>query len=242
MPVDRTEGAGARHDARAPAESEPDVRFTFANERTFLAWNRTALALIATGVAATQLLPKFDVEFGRRLLGLPADRARRGARGHELPLLAAEPGRAAARRAAPPLADAARALDRDRRGGGHRRDPRRVRELSARVAGRDRRGRRRPRARTHLAGLEPHRHRVLRRHRRARPAGLADRHRQPRLGGPRARRRDARDPRRDSRSPAGSAPTTATPATTMHRHAFLLVSASTFVLACAAFALALFPA
>ena len=53
------------------AESEPDVRFTFANERTFLAWNRTALALIATGVAATQLLPKFDVEFGRRLLGLP---------------------------------------------------------------------------------------------------------------------------------------------------------------------------
>ena len=42
-----------------------------ANERTFLAWNRTALALIATGVAATQLLPKFDVAFGRRLLGLP---------------------------------------------------------------------------------------------------------------------------------------------------------------------------
>lgn len=54
-----------------PDEIEPDVRFTFANERTFLAWNRTALALIATGVAATQLLPKFDVTFGRRLLGLP---------------------------------------------------------------------------------------------------------------------------------------------------------------------------
>jgi putative membrane protein len=54
-----------------PTGSEPDVRFTFANERTFLAWNRTALALIATGVAATQLLPRFDVEFGRRLLGLP---------------------------------------------------------------------------------------------------------------------------------------------------------------------------
>jgi putative membrane protein len=52
-------------------DQEPDVRFTFANERTFLAWNRTALALIATGVAATQLLPKFDVNFGRRLLGLP---------------------------------------------------------------------------------------------------------------------------------------------------------------------------
>ena len=55
----------------APDEEEPDVRFTYANERTFLAWNRTALALIATGVAATQLLPKLQVDWGRRLLGLP---------------------------------------------------------------------------------------------------------------------------------------------------------------------------
>ena len=39
-------------------DEEPDVRFTYANERTFLAWNRTSLALIATGVAATQLLPE----------------------------------------------------------------------------------------------------------------------------------------------------------------------------------------
>ena len=52
-------------------ESEPDVRFTYANERTFLAWNRTALALIATGVAATQLLPEFHVEYGRKILGIP---------------------------------------------------------------------------------------------------------------------------------------------------------------------------
>jgi putative membrane protein len=52
-------------------EKDPDVRFTYANERTFLAWSRTALALIATGVAATQLLPKFDITWGRRLLGLP---------------------------------------------------------------------------------------------------------------------------------------------------------------------------
>ncbi len=52
-------------------DEEPDVRFTYANERTFLAWNRTSLALIATGVAATQLLPKFQVAWGRRLLGLP---------------------------------------------------------------------------------------------------------------------------------------------------------------------------
>src|SRR3954447_1863154 len=52
-------------------DREIDARFSYANERTFLAWNRTALALIATGVAATQLLPKFDVDFGRRILGLP---------------------------------------------------------------------------------------------------------------------------------------------------------------------------
>jgi putative membrane protein len=30
---------------------EPDARFTLANERTFLAWIRTALAFIAAGVA-----------------------------------------------------------------------------------------------------------------------------------------------------------------------------------------------
>lgn len=30
---------------------EPDYRFSFANERTFLAWLRTGLALIAAGVA-----------------------------------------------------------------------------------------------------------------------------------------------------------------------------------------------
>ena len=63
MPVP---ASGAEDDER-----EPDVRFTYANERTFLAWNRTALALIATGVAATQLLPSFHVTNGRRILGLP---------------------------------------------------------------------------------------------------------------------------------------------------------------------------
>lgn len=31
--------------------TEPDARFTLANERTFLAWVRTALALMAAGVA-----------------------------------------------------------------------------------------------------------------------------------------------------------------------------------------------
>jgi putative membrane protein len=36
---------------------EPDVRFTLANERTFLAWIRTALALLAGGVLLEQFAP-----------------------------------------------------------------------------------------------------------------------------------------------------------------------------------------
>jgi putative membrane protein len=40
---------------RPPGE-DPDPRLSFANERTFLAWNRTALALIAAGLAAAQFL------------------------------------------------------------------------------------------------------------------------------------------------------------------------------------------
>lgn len=35
---------------------EPDPRFTLANERTFLAWIRTALALLAAGVGLQALI------------------------------------------------------------------------------------------------------------------------------------------------------------------------------------------
>jgi putative membrane protein len=53
-------------------ETEPDARFTFANERTFLAWTRTALAFVVAGLAIVQLLPPFPgVPWGRHLLGVP---------------------------------------------------------------------------------------------------------------------------------------------------------------------------
>ncbi len=51
--------------------TEPDPRFSYANERTFLAWCRTALAFMTAGLAITQLLPEFDLVGGRRLVGLP---------------------------------------------------------------------------------------------------------------------------------------------------------------------------
>ena len=43
--------------------AEPDYRFSLANERTFLAWIRTALALVAGGVA----LDAFPVSASERL-------------------------------------------------------------------------------------------------------------------------------------------------------------------------------
>lgn len=43
------------------AGDEPDPRFSFANERTFLAWIRTAVALLALGVALEGLdVPRAD--------------------------------------------------------------------------------------------------------------------------------------------------------------------------------------
>jgi putative membrane protein len=49
---------------------DPDPRFTLANERTYLAWNRTALALIGGGLAAGQLLD-FDSRATRLIVALP---------------------------------------------------------------------------------------------------------------------------------------------------------------------------
>jgi inner membrane protein YidH len=52
--------------------TEPDARFTLANERTFLAWSRTALGLVVGGLAIARLLPPFPgVPWGRQAIAMP---------------------------------------------------------------------------------------------------------------------------------------------------------------------------
>lgn len=48
----------------------PDYRFSLANERTFLAWIRTALGFLAAGVGLDQLAPDFATPLIRELLAL----------------------------------------------------------------------------------------------------------------------------------------------------------------------------
>ena len=69
-----TDASGKADSEQTPAaaEHEPDARYTFANERTFLAWIRTALALVAAGLAVIQLLPPFHgIRWGRHAIGIP---------------------------------------------------------------------------------------------------------------------------------------------------------------------------
>jgi putative membrane protein len=58
-----------------PAEARregtrPDYRFSLANERTFLAWVRTGLALIAGGLAAAQFLPPLPIRHLREVIAV----------------------------------------------------------------------------------------------------------------------------------------------------------------------------
>ncbi|HEY0698145.1 MAG TPA: DUF202 domain-containing protein [Micromonospora sp.] len=48
----------------------PDYRFSLANERTFLAWLRTGLALIAGGLAVAQFLPPLPVPHLREAIAI----------------------------------------------------------------------------------------------------------------------------------------------------------------------------
>jgi putative membrane protein len=48
----------------------PDYRFSLANERTFLAWIRTGLALIAGGLACAQFLPPLPIRHLREVIAV----------------------------------------------------------------------------------------------------------------------------------------------------------------------------
>ncbi|MFI9510039.1 YidH family protein [Nocardia sp. NPDC052566] len=58
------------HPDGEPLEAELDYRFTLANERTFLAWMRTSLGLLAGGVAVHTLVQPFRAAGFRRALAL----------------------------------------------------------------------------------------------------------------------------------------------------------------------------
>ena len=53
-----------------PGGTEPDPRFTLANERTFLAWIRTSLALLAGGIAIEAFTADLFVEPVRKGLAV----------------------------------------------------------------------------------------------------------------------------------------------------------------------------
>lgn len=78
---------------------EPDYRFTLANERTFLAWIRTALAVLAAAVVARQFASELALGAVRDILvaslvvlgGLMAGTAYLRWRSHEIAMRHGEP-------------------------------------------------------------------------------------------------------------------------------------------------------
>jgi putative membrane protein len=58
------------HPAYRQPEGEPDYRMSLAAERTYLAYVRTALALLAGGVAVVGALPHAGHEGLRRVIGV----------------------------------------------------------------------------------------------------------------------------------------------------------------------------
>jgi putative membrane protein len=51
-------------------EEHMDYRFSLANERTLLAWLRTALAIVAGGVLVARYIPEAGIPYGPLALGL----------------------------------------------------------------------------------------------------------------------------------------------------------------------------
>lgn len=70
VPNSTTVGLPAGGPSPADLPIEPDYRFTLANERTFLAWQRTSLGLLAAAVAVVQFMPELAVPGLRHVLGI----------------------------------------------------------------------------------------------------------------------------------------------------------------------------
>lgn len=67
----RQDGARAgRHQRLYDLGTDPDYRYSLANERTFLSWVRTSLALMAGGVAVVQWAPDLGPHSVRVVLGI----------------------------------------------------------------------------------------------------------------------------------------------------------------------------
>jgi putative membrane protein len=59
-----------RHPGWLEEGEDPDYRYSLANERTYLAWSRTALSLLAGAVAVDQLASNFGSAGTRKALGV----------------------------------------------------------------------------------------------------------------------------------------------------------------------------
>jgi putative membrane protein len=73
-PANAPDGSGADTRGRLSGwvlagGSEPDPRFTLANERTFLAWVRTSLALLAGGIAVEAFTGAVFDSLTRKVMG-----------------------------------------------------------------------------------------------------------------------------------------------------------------------------
>ena len=67
--ADEPAGGRRRRARLGEVGEEPDARFSFANERTFLAWIRTALGCVVAGLAVAEVLGEDDTGVAPRLIG-----------------------------------------------------------------------------------------------------------------------------------------------------------------------------
>jgi uncharacterized membrane protein YidH (DUF202 family) len=56
--------------AAVSKQHQPDTQDQLANERTYLSWLRTGLALAAAGLAAERILPAEGILWARQLIGI----------------------------------------------------------------------------------------------------------------------------------------------------------------------------